>query len=75
MFPRSFFLSIVELFQCSNVQLFFYFFLPCSLFDILTSQGENKNFHPDRAPDRDCDHRDSRGDASACVEQSAGDGI
>ena len=30
--------------------MFFYFFLPCSLFDILTSQGENKDFHPDRAP-------------------------
>ena len=47
----SFFLpSIVELFQCSIVQLFFYFFLPCFLFEILTSQGENKNFYPDRAP-------------------------
>ena len=44
----SFFLpSIVELFQCSIVQLFFYFFLPCFLFEILTSQGENKNFYPD----------------------------
>ena len=27
-----------------------FFFLPCSLFNILTSQGENKSFHPDRAP-------------------------
>ena len=29
------------------------------LFDILTSQGENKDFHPYRAPRRDCDHRHS----------------
>ena len=30
--------------------MFFYFFLPCFLFEILTSQGENKDFHLDRAP-------------------------
>ena len=41
-----FLLSIVELFDCSIVSLFF-----CSYF-----QGENKDFHPDRAPHRDSDH-------------------
>ena len=35
-------------FKCSTVQMFFSFFLSCSLFDILTSQGENKDFHSDR---------------------------
>ena len=47
--------------------LIFPFFLPCFRFDILTSQGENTNFHPDRAPHRDSDHRDSGGDAAACA--------
>ena len=36
--------------------MFFSFLLPCSLFEILPSQGENENFHPDRAPHRDSDH-------------------
>ena len=41
------------------------FFLPCSLFDVLASQGENTDFHPDRAPHRDCNNRNSCGDASS----------
>ena len=45
------------------------FFLPCSLFDILTSQGENTDFHPDRAPYRDSDHFHSCGDAAPRPEQ------
>ena len=49
--------------------MFSSFFLPCSLFDILTLQSENTNFHPDRAPYRDFDHRDPGGNASACAEQ------
>ena len=54
--------------------MFSSFFLPCSLFEILTSQGENTNFHPDRAPHRDCDHRDFSLNAPARPEQSAGTG-
>ena len=54
----------------SLIPMFFYFFLPCFLFEILTSQGENTNFHPDRASHRDCDHRDSGSDAAACAECS-----
>ena len=50
--------------------MFFYFFLPCSLFFCSYFQGENKSFHPYRAPHRDFDHRDSGGNASACIEQS-----
>ena len=62
--------GIFPLLSCSNVRLFKCFPVrPCSLFEMLTSQGENTNFHPDRAPHRDCDHRDSCGYASACVEQ------
>ena len=45
--------SIVELFQCSIVPMFFHFLLPCSLFEILTSQGENTDFHPDRVPQKE----------------------
>ena len=56
--------SIVQLFSCSIVQLF-----SCSCF-----QGENKNFHPHRAPHRDCDHRDFSCDAAACTGQGAGKG-
>ena len=53
----SFLPSIAELFQCSLVRLFFpSFFLSCSLFFCSYFQGENKSFHPDRAPHRDCDH-------------------
>ena len=71
MFSLSVFLhSIVELFQCSIVPMFSSFFLPCSRFDILTSQCENTNFHTDRASHRDCDHRDSGSDAAACAECS-----
>ena len=59
------------LLNCSDVRLFSRsFFLPCSLFEILTSQGENKDFHPDRAPHRDCNHRDSGGNAPAGIESS-----
>ena len=62
--------SIVQMFSCSIVRLFpRSFFLPCFLFDILTSQGENKSFHLDRAADRNCDHCDSCGNAAAGFEQ------
>ena len=50
------------------------FFLPCSLFEILTSQGEITDFHSDRAPHRRGDHRDSRCDVIAGFEQGEGDG-
>ncbi len=56
-----FFIRLLNCLSCS-------FFLPCSLFEILTSQGENTNFHPDRAPHRDSDHRDSGGNAAAGSE-------
>ena len=59
---RKFFTATGQMFSRS-------FFLPCSLFEILTSQGENKNFHPDRAPHRDCDHRDSGGNVVTSTEQ------
>ena len=52
--PRfSFLPSIVELFQCSIVPMFFYFLLPCFLFHVLTSQGKNTDFYPDRASDKE----------------------
>ena len=70
LFLSSFDCSIVPMFFCSIVPLFSRaFLLPCSLFDILTSQGENKSFHSDRAPHRDSDHRDFSLNAAACVEQ------
>ena len=59
--------SIIELLQCSIVQMF-----SCSLFDVLTSQDKNENFHSDRAPDRNCDHRHSGGNASSGAGQGAG---
>ena len=43
------------------------FLLQSSLFFCSHFQDENKNFHPDRAPHRDCDHRDIGGDAAACA--------
>ena len=54
--------------------MFFYFFLSCSLFNILTSQGENKDFHPDRAPHRDSDHRDFSLNAASRIEQGKAEG-
>ena len=48
----------IQLLNCFNVQLF----------EILTSQGENTNFHPDRAPHRDSNYRDSGGNAAAGSE-------
>ena len=57
--------SIVQLFQCFPVPS--YFRVPCS--SVLTSQGEDKNFYLDRAPHRDCDHRNSSLNASAGTQQ------
>ena len=37
-------------FKCSIVQMFFCFLPQSPLFEILASQGENKDFHPHRAP-------------------------
>lgn len=45
------------------------FFFQNSLFDILSSQGEDTDFHPDRAPGRNSDHRGSCRNASAGIEQ------
>lgn len=42
--------SIVQLFNCSNIQMF-----SCSLFFCSYYQRENKSFHPDRAPHRNSD--------------------
>ena len=55
--------SIVQLFNCSNIQMF-----SCSLFFCSYYQRENKSFHPDRAPHRNSDHRDSGGNAAAGIE-------
>ena len=44
--------SIIQMFSRS-------FLLSCSLFDILTPQGENRYFHIDRASYRNSDHRGS----------------
>ena len=43
----SFFIRLLD---CSIAQKFFYILLQSSLFDVLTSQGENKDFHSDRVP-------------------------
>ena len=43
----SFFIRLLD---CSIAQKFFYILLQSSLFDVLTSQGENKDFHADRVP-------------------------
>ena len=49
------------------------FLLQSSLFLCSYFQGENKSFHPYRAPRRNSDHRHSCGDASAGIEQSETD--
>ena len=43
----SFFIRLLD---CSIAQKFFYILFQSSLFDVLTSQGENKDFHADRVP-------------------------
>lgn len=43
----SFFIRLLD---CSIAQKFFYILLQSSLFDVLTSQGESKDFHADRVP-------------------------
>ena len=59
--PCLIFPFFLQLFKCFSTSSF-----PVSG-SMITSQGENTNFHPDRAPHRDCDHRNSRGNAAACA--------
>ena len=49
------------------------FLLQSSWFFRSYFQGENADFHLDRAPHRDSDHRDSRSDADACIGKSEGE--
>ena len=57
--------SIIQMFSRS-------FLLSCSLFDILTPQGENRYFHIDRASYRNSDHRGSCRYAAAGAGQNKG---
>ena len=56
--------SIVRLFQCFST----------SSFPVLCSRFLLRRVKIDRAPHRDCNHRDSRGNAAAGAEQGKGSG-
>ena len=67
--------SIAELFDCSIVQMFpRSFLLQSSMFLCSYFKGENKNFHPHRAPHRGCDHRDSGSHAAAGTQRGTHQG-
>ena len=66
--PCLIFPFLLQLFDCSNVQMFLRsFLLQSSMFLCSYFEGENKDFHPHRAPHRNCYYSDSGGNAAACL--------